>query len=176
MPKDFWVHFDNDAKKSFRCAGRKTCELCKSTNERVKKASHKFYFAAFSRDEQKQLSKEGKDTRAIIKLLEVGGTVYDAIQAISANDDYSFDEIPPCDFIITKRGQKMETTYSVFPCPPKPISENDLAGIAEGKTLEELLADKFGEEAEAPIEVTQEESDRGRMKNEEEIDLAEINF
>jgi hypothetical protein len=176
MPQDFWIHFDNETKKSFKCQGRKTCQLCKSDNERLKKASHKFMFAAFSRDEQKQLSAECKDTKAVVKLLEVGGTVYDAIQAISANEDYSFDTIPPCDFIITKRGKGMETSYSVFPCPPKPISENDLAGIAEGKTLEELLSDKFGKGAEAPIEVTQEESDRGRMKNEEEIDLAEINF
>jgi hypothetical protein len=112
-PIEDWEHFvdgSDGKKKVMRCAGR-GCSACQFGG----KARKVYHFAAVSR--------EGN---AEVKLLTVGQMVYGGLYDLMTNEDWRFDSVPDYDITITKKGEGMNTDYSVQSSAKKPLTPEEI--------------------------------------------------
>lgn len=134
-PVEKWRHFvqgEDGKKRVAECTGQ-GCTFC-----HFDKAKKEYCFAAISRNEQL------KGGTASVKLLTVGQSVYSALWDLMNSEDWRFDGIPGYDIVITKKGQGLETEYSVQPVPAKPLSEADAEVVRNAKRVDELVRERFG--------------------------------
>ncbi len=102
---DYGVHsietIVKGGKKKFQsvvCIGKDLCEYCLSGD----KAKVQFLGWVIDR-------KDGE-----VKLLRIGWKIWQQISALAENEDYGFETTPDYDITINKKGEGLNTTYSVI--------------------------------------------------------------
>jgi len=121
-PYFFFSHWDGG--KSVLCPNTLKCNLCvEQVNQRQR---FRVNFVVKEND------------RLVMKILEQGQKVYGVLQEL-AKGGYDLSETR---VQITRRGKKLQTSYSVIPLPSKDL---DLNAIREVKHLELVWKDKDDE-------------------------------
>ena len=79
-----------------------------------------------------------------VKILDAGAQIIGQVQALAVDEDYGFDDIPPYDVKITRKGVGMDTEYTVLQSPPSELTAEEKASvkakIADKGTLREIIA------------------------------------
>jgi len=176
-PVESWEHFLEDKKRSVQCQGRNTCEHCHAGVE----SRHRYFFSAIDRDEQTaEFKKSGQMKTGNVKLLCVGNSVYDALADLSVKPDWFFEEVPHYDIIITRKGAKMDTKYTVTPCAPKPLSEADAEAVKGHKSIVEMVNENYGlsdgDQGPTPSDSENPQHLADRMPNQDDTDPSSIPF
>lgn len=127
--KDYWVHFDAENKSTHKCVGKGSCQWCASENPRTAKAKHIFACLGINRLDQLKAQEAKGDTTAVPKLLEIGGSTYDQLVALSETDEWGFDTVPAYDIIISKSGTGLGTEYNVSPVPHAALRPQDAEAV-----------------------------------------------
>jgi len=60
-----------------------------------------------------------------IKMCEMGVSIMRQIQALALDENYQFDSVPSYDIKLTREGQGMDTSYSILPLPPTPLTDEE---------------------------------------------------
>lgn len=82
-------------------------------------------------------------TDGVIKLLECGATIYGQLEALSRNEQYKFDNLPPYDITVNRKGEKTETVYTLTPHRnDTELTEAEKEAIAKLEPMEAYIARK----------------------------------
>ena len=128
-PESFGSHYVTAEKKSFICLGKSECNWCKVGD----KPRARFYYWVIDR-------KDG-----VIKLAEFGWAVIGEVKALHDSAEYSFDDVPPYDLIITKLGTGMDTEYKVMASRTNvALTSEEAEKVKALKPLSELVEAKKG--------------------------------
>lgn len=153
-PTSKWRHWLQQANRSVTCCG-KECPICES----IKKAKDAGLTPAFSSTMKHTIHILNKSTNKV-ELLEQGKTFFDQLLAFKNN----IGDIRDFDIKIIRSGTKTSTTYTMIPMPVSGLTKEEFAmyeankvdieelikpytieqtrGFMEGKSIEEIFADK----------------------------------
>jgi len=122
------THFIQGEKKSYPCIGKEQCFYCQQGLE----PNVKYLVHVIDR-------KNGK-----FKLAELGYSVISQLKEFRTNSDYAFDEIPPYDITILKKGESLKTEYTVIPARTNVLlTAAETEEVSKLKSLEDFVeADK----------------------------------
>ncbi len=122
--EDYGVHYLKDEKKSVICIGKDQCKLCKKNIE----VRCQFLGWVIDRSDNQ------------VKLFRTGYSVIKQISELAKSSEYGFEGIPPYDIIINKKGQGLETKYSVLPARQNtPLTESELQLITTLEDPKEII-------------------------------------
>ena len=114
--EDYGTHYDQKNNKSVICVGKENCEFCqKGDKPRVQ-------FLGWVIDR-----KDGK-----VKLLRIGHSIFKQIGALAKFGEYAFEDMPDYDMTIVKKGEGLDTEYSVVPARQNtPLTDEEQKMIEE---------------------------------------------
>lgn len=98
--EDYGAHYDQKSNKSITCIGKdEGCPYCEKGDK------PKVQYLGWVIDR--------KDNE--VKLLRIGHSVFKQIGALAESDEYGFETIPLYDITIKRKGEGLDTEYSVIP-------------------------------------------------------------
>ena len=117
-----------------RCIGR-GCPVCQMGD----KSKKRYHFAAISRNDQMK-----NEMKAEVKLLTVGQQVYGQLWDLMTSEDWKFETVPDYDMNIIRKGEKLNTEYSVQPLPRKELNAADAETVKSSKNVVALVNERYG--------------------------------
>ena len=148
--EDYGTHFDQIKKRSVICIGKEHCEYC------IKGDKPKVQFIGWVIDRKDQQ----------IKLLRIGYKIFTQIGELSKSKEYAFEILPSYDITIRRKGQKLDTTYTVIPAR----QDIELTEDEKNRILEEIKQPKeIIDQMKAKIAITPEDTEEFGPENEEEL-------
>lgn len=113
-----------------------------------------------------------------IKKFQMPYTVVKALHEFADSEDYAFDEMPNYDITISKKGEKLNTEYTVIPAKESNLTEEEFEKVNALDDLGEILTKwkekEMGNVATIPSSEEIKEDIPVINEDEEEIDLSDL--